>query len=194
MPLVNQTRYQPIVDDLPLIARIEHSHASQISQLEEAGFERFLCVREAANVNLFLLPIMGLYMRAKGEIIRLRLGRYRIEMCYPVLVHRSPVAFGSISKLGVTFSTPFVDGSILMTVNTVAMQSDEKARQKIADERAFHHFYHETTMIETWDAHQQHLADMQASGYQTVTELTFEDFARIGLRLLEAGFDVKVRK
>jgi hypothetical protein len=87
-----------------------------------------------------------------------------------------------------------VDGSILMTVNTIAIDTDAKKRQKIADERAFHHFYHEADMIWTWNAHREYLTDFEANGQQAVTELTFEEFARIGLRLLEAGFDVKVRK
>ena len=153
--------------------RIRIRFQSEIRQLTNLGFDYLFTCGEAFSLfrMVLILPaITVILMLCKGAVMTLHNGT-KILLGYPVFLSRNKNAFVYTSGLGTKFYTAFQDGTLLVSKDYV--DADIAAGPMIIK------YAQKASISDTWTAHQERIAALEAEGKRVDCQTSFQAWANI---------------
>ena len=153
--------------------RIRARYQSEIGQFTNLGFDYLFSDGESLSLFrlvLILPAITMIHMRCKGEVMTLHNGT-KLLLGYPVLISKNKSAFGYASGLGAKFYSAFQDGTLL--VSNAYADGDIPAGPMIVK------YARKASISETWAAHQERIAALEAAGKSVDRQTSFQFYTEI---------------
>jgi hypothetical protein len=157
-----------------LESKLRRRYQFSIDELSNLGFSYLCCYSDSFAAPRLLLgfPLLTLFFMLRGrEIMRLREGRIHIH--YLLTISRDQATYAHAFGLGVKFYTAFSDGTCLITANLPLKSYNRPPVTKC---------YLETSIPDAWAAHQQAVAEREASGVRAIRHSSFPTFAQMSDR------------
>jgi hypothetical protein len=153
--------------------RIRMRYQSEIDQLQVLGFDYQFSDGETLPLlrMLLLFPALVVFtMWRKGEVIAIHDGTTYL-VGHPVFISKNKTAFAEPSGLGTKFYTAFQDGSLLI--------SKAYADGGMPSGSMIVKYAQEASIDETWAAHQERIAVLEAGGKRLDRRTSFHAYVEI---------------
>ncbi|HYF61824.1 MAG TPA: hypothetical protein VD886_03365 [Herpetosiphonaceae bacterium] len=162
--------------DAVLATRLRHRYGTALEAVQLLGFEEFTyCGEQWFPGSLLIAFPITLFALLKREVITSDWALRLIDH-YPVLYHSEPATYATINALGVSYTSGFTDGAVVMTTNTNSNSMDRPAQQ-----------FFRTAILggpisAIWTLHQEHVQRRVAAGARLRPGPDFQDFVALGRR------------
>jgi hypothetical protein len=169
MTSLGSVDYEEIAD-LRIEQRVRERYASEMDQLTSLGFNYEFTSGEAMALSRLLLiypAIVLLQVRAHGGVLALGRGG-KILLASPVLSSADGRSFGHPQSLGVTFSTAFRNGPLLVTKNYkgVCGETPECVMQAS-----------DGTVAEAWQTHKDRVNTLDTDANPAIRDRSYQAYA-----------------
>ncbi|MCB9460791.1 MAG: hypothetical protein H6670_14160 [Anaerolineaceae bacterium] len=157
--------------------RLQERYQQEIKQLEALGFHDLYHTREvvfpfSALFLLWLYPIL----KMNREVLQIEMP-LRYVLLNPLLLNREYDTYAHVFGLGTKFATLFADNTMLITTNY------SETRIVKPELKIYHYSLPKLTPLgKVWNAHIDHIADIETKGRETNSDLSIENFEKIMLR------------
>ena len=157
--------------------RIRKRFRVEMAALEKMGFS-VLCFCEELSFpyGLFVYLVALPLMLIRRQVLKIK-SPLRVALYDPVFTSKEQATYASLSGLGVTFQTNFVDGTLLISKHShlnIPDLVDEKVR--------YYHYPAAASMESAWSSHQAKLNELILEGKRLKESLSFEDYLETSKR------------
>jgi hypothetical protein len=153
--------------------RIRRRYQSEIDQLQGLGFDYQFSDGETFPLFRFVLIFPALVVFAmwcKREVMTIHDGTKHL-VGHPVYISKNKTAFAEPCGLGTKFYTAFQDGSLLISTTYAAVGMPAGPMIERHGRKA--------GISDTWSAHQQRIAELEAEGKRTERQTSYQAYAEI---------------